>query len=328
MRKNIKIFLNYFLGPVLLLLLAYSMYHQVLRQPDLPQRWQQIKLSWRLPLFWLAVALSAVNWGLEARKWQLLIKPLEPFSFWRSYKSVLAGCSITMLTPNRVGEYGGRILFVSEQNRIAAIPLNMLGSLSQLFVTIIMGTAGLFIFRFFSTESHALYSLLPTIAGQIFLYGCLLLSVLLLLFYLRAGFIIKALLYIPYLKKYVKYLHFLYEFSRKQLLRILYLSFLRYLVFILQYMLLLQVMQVGIEVFNAFWLLTVFYLVITLAPTIGFTELPLRAAASVEIFQVFSNNVLGIQAASLSIWMINLAMPAIAGSLMILTVKILKEKDE
>ena len=63
-----------------------------------------------------------------------------------------------------------------------------------------------------------------------------------------------------------------------------------------------------------------------LAPTIGFTELPIRAAASVELLNLFSSNVIGIQAASLGIWLINLVVPAVAGSILIFGIKIMKEK--
>ena len=105
-------------------------------------------MEWK---FWLVIFLMFVNWGIEAIKWQLLIKHIQQFSFFRSFKSVLSGCSVTMLTPNRVGEYGGRILYVKEDNRIKAISLTIVGSISQLLVTMIMGCFGLFFFKIFFT---------------------------------------------------------------------------------------------------------------------------------------------------------------------------------
>ena len=326
LHKNIKIFLNYFLAPLLFILLCWIIYRQIANKPDLPQRWAQVKESIYQPVFWISILLMPVNWGLEALKWKYLTSRLENFSFFTAFKSVLTGTSITMLTPNRIGEFGGRIMYVKEENRIAAIPLTILGSMSQLFVTIIMGTAGLLLFKYLWHQDDVLFKLIPDLAGTILIYISLLTSICIILIYLRVGFIIKLLLQIPVLKKFVKYLHILSEFRRKELLRILFLSFLRYVVFILQYMLLFKAMQVVIPFADCFWLLTIFYLVMTMAPTIGFTELPLRAAASVEIFQVFSTNILGIQAASLSIWLINLVIPALIGSLLIFGLKIMKEK--
>ena len=324
MRKNIKLFLNYFLGPVLFIVLCWSLYRQIIHQPDLPQRWAQIRQSWKQPAFWMVLLLMPVNWGLEALKWKLLLRPLERLSWLTSFKSVLAGCSVTMLTPNRIGEYGGRIVYIHEDHRISAIPLTILGSMGQLFITFIIGTAGLLWLRF--SAGGSIFRSMPVYAGNILLVCSLIVSLLLILIYLRVGVIVRLLLRISLVRKANKYIELLKNFTRKQLLRILLLSFLRYLVFILQYILLLKLMQVEIPGVLCFWVLSVFYLVMALAPTIGFTELPIRAAASVELLQMYSSNVLGIQAASLGIWGINLVIPAIAGSLLIFGIKIMKEK--
>ncbi len=310
------------------LLLSYSLYRQIINQPDLQQRWEEIKLSWVNPLFWLAALLVFVNWGLEARKWQIQIEPLEKFSFGKAFKSVLAGCSITMLTPNRVGEYGGRILFVQEQHRLRAITLTILGSISQFLVTIVMGTLGLFMFRFMPVYKTAAVDAVPAYLSDTLLYGSLLATLITGLFYLRIGWLIHLMERVPFLSKPLKYVRLLQQFTSKQLLRILFLSFLRYGVFILQYILLLNVMGIGINFIVCFWLLSIFYLLMAMAPTIGFTELPIRATASVALFSLYSTDIIGIQAAALSIWLINLVLPAIAGSMLILGVKITKDNDQ
>ena len=313
------------MGPVIFIFLSWSLYKQITHQADLPQRWEQIKSSFEAPALWFVCVLVLLNWGLEARKWQLLLQPLQPLSFFNSFKSVLAGCSITMLTPNRVGEYGGRILFVKEENRLDAIPLTILGSVSQLFITLFMGTAGLIYLKYFSNDQQ-LFNSLPEFAENILLYISSSATVFFMLIYFRVSLLVKVLNNIKFLKKATSHILLLNTFSRKQLLRILFLSFLRYMVFILQFVLLLQIMQVQISFFTCFRLLTIFYLIMAIAPTIGFTELPIRAAAILEILQPYSNNLLGMQAASLGIWIINLVIPAIVGSLLILGIKILKDK--
>jgi hypothetical protein len=325
LNKSIKILFNRFLGPLIFIILAWALYKQVIRQPDLSLRWQQIRQSFFSPLFWFVCLLMPLNWGLEARKWQLLLRPLERLSFSNAFKSVLAGCSITMLTPNRVGEYGGRILYIKEEHRLDAIPLTILGSISQLFITLLAGSCGLIFLKYFRGDEQ-LFSFLPYYTADILLCISISGAVFLALIYLRVGLLVKILSRIRFLKKFVSHIVLLNKFSRKQLLRILFLSFLRYMVFILQYLLLLKVMEVEISFVTCIMLLTVFYLVMAMAPTIGFTELPIRAAAGLEILQLYSNNFLGIQAASLGIWIINLAIPAIAGSLLILGIKIMKER--
>jgi hypothetical protein len=55
-----------------------------------------------------------------------------------------------------------------------------------------------------------------------------------------------------------------------------------------------------------------------IAPTIGFIELPVRATAGMAIFGTFSHNMVGVQAALLAIWLINMVVPSISGSFCIL----------
>lgn len=275
--------------------------------------------------FWIIVGLMFVNWGIEAAKWKRLISPLEHFSFGKAIKSVLAGCSITMLTPNRIGEFGGRIMYVAEENRLKAISLTILGSISQLTITMLMGTVGLLVLKTSLVQDDFL-SALPWFLNDIILYLSLFVTVILFLVYFKVHFILLLVARVKFLKGVLKYVDVVDIFSGKQLLRILFLSFLRYMVFILQYVLLLQVMGVEVSLLLSFWVITIFYLIMVMAPTIGFTELPVRATASVALLSVFSDNVLGIQAAAFGIWLINLVIPAIAGSLLILGIKIMKER--
>ena len=326
MNKNIKLIINYLLGPLLFILLSWSLYKQIIHQQDLSLRWEEIKHSWANPKFWFVFILMFLNWGIEAAKWKQLISPLERLSFFTSFKSVLAGCSITMLTPNRIGEYGGRIMYIKEEHRIKAISLTILGSISQLTITMLMGTAGLLVLHGALPETGKPLHSLPWLLNNVILYVSLIVTVILLLLYFKVHFFLQLLGKIKLIKGIMKYIDVVDIFSGKQLLRILILSFLRYMVFILQYVLLLQVMGAHIPIATCFWVLTVFYLTMALLPTAGFIELPVRATASAELLGVYSANILGIQAATFGIWLINLVIPAIAGSLLIFGIKIMKER--
>lgn len=297
-----------------------------MHQTDLPQRWQQIQTSWRSGTFFLVIGLMLVNWGIEARKWQILVRHVQQCSFLKALKSVLAGCSITMLTPNRIGEYGGRVLFLQEEHRIKGISLTIVGSVGQLLVTMIMGCLGLLFLRFFSHNSSNALNVLPHFWGDVLIYFSVACTLVLFLFYIRLGWLVRLMEKVPAFNKVVKHITVLDEFEGRQLVQILALSFLRYIVFVLQYVLLLQVMNVGIDALLSFWLITVFYLVMAVAPTIGFLELPVRAKASMELMQLYSTNTLGIGTAALGIWIINLVIPALIGSLLILGIKIVKVK--
>lgn len=325
LKPSLKILLNWFLGPLIFILLSWSLYRQIMQQPDLEQRWSQISAAWKHPASWLVLALMLLNWGIEGRKWQVLIQHLEPSSWVRAFKGVLAGCSITMLTPNRIGEYGGRILYVEEENRIKAISLTIVGSISQLLVTLTMGCAGLLYLKYLPGDKGN--GILPALWDNVLIGLTLVVTAFLFLFYLRIGWLVRMMEKIPALQRVVRHIRVLDEFNNIQLLRVFSLSLGRYLVFILQYLLLLHVMQVELHPLTGFWLIAVFYLLMAVAPTIGFAELPLRVTACWALLQYFTSNELGVGAAALGIWLVNLVLPSIIGSLLILGVRIVKEKN-
>ena len=84
MNKNIKLFFKYVLGPLLGIWLFYSLYQQVKAQPHVKESLGLIKQApfgadaWK---FWLVILLAIVNWGLEAKKWQLLLLHLQPVKY-------------------------------------------------------------------------------------------------------------------------------------------------------------------------------------------------------------------------------------------------------
>ncbi len=82
LNKTLKILINYLFGPLLFIILSWSLYSQISRQPDLSLRWHQIMNSWLNWKFWLVIILMLVNWGIETKKWQLLIHHVQEFSFY------------------------------------------------------------------------------------------------------------------------------------------------------------------------------------------------------------------------------------------------------
>ena len=328
MNKNIKILLNYFLAPVIVIVLSWSLYHQILQQQDLDLRWAQIKTGYTQAKFWFVMILMLINWGIEARKWQVLVQHVQHFSLWRAFKSVLSGCSVTMLTSYRIGEYGGRILYIDEGNRIKAISLTIAGSISQLLVTLAMGSLGLIYLRYISHNDSSSLQVLPDFWADILIYLSAGISILLLLFYWRLGWLVRAVEKVPVFSTAIQHISVLDELNNSRLLRIVSLSLVRYLVFALQYILMLQIMQVHIPFVINFWLIAVFYLVMAIAPTIGFVELPVRVTASWTLLHLYTENELGVGTAALGIWLINLVLPSIIGSLLLLRIKIIKVKNE
>lgn len=250
--------------------------------------------------------------------------PLERISFRRSFKAILSGVAFALNTPNRIGEYGGRILYVSEGKRIRAVSLTIAGSFSQLIVTLFFGMIGIWVLRdlFLKDEYISSFSIwlkfFELILGIIILVCTMV--------YFRIGWIIKGVEKLPGVSAFVRHFAVLEELSVNLLIRVLSLSMGRYLVFIIQYILLLQVMHVEAGWWQGFWLVAVLFLWLAVWPTIALLELGLRWQYSMLLFTLVSGNKLGIYAAATGIWFINLVLPALAGSLLMLGIRIFKMK--
>ena len=313
------------LGPLVFCLLSWSIYRQIQRQPNWQQSFSQIRDSIITAGIWkpaFVCVLMFYNWGLEARKWQLVISRVQPISFLRSFMATFTGTTLAFFTPNRMGEYFGRILYINEGKRLQAISLTIVSSIAQLLVTLWGGVIGVIFLRSYiaahEPESGSILLWMNIILG-LGLGGAAIST----LFYFRLSWLVRAIEKIPRITKYIKFIRVLEGFKATILLRILSLSLARYTVFIVQYYLLFEVFSVDISWWQAFWAVSVMFLVLAMAPTVAFlTELGVRAKASMELVQLFSTNVVGILATSLSIWIINLVIPALIGSLLILGVKI------
>lgn len=259
-------------------------------------------------------------------KWKILVKHIETISFATAFRGILAGVSLAINTPNRVGEYFGRIIYLKEGNRLRAISLTVVGSISQLIITVIFGVFGLIFLRQFLSGTTNNTIGLSLLWINIIIYGSLGVSVSLLLMYYRLSFLIKLLEKIPFVTRYVYFIQKLEEFEWKELTKILFLSLLRYGVFIVQYVLLLQVFDVDISLWQSCWLTSVMFLIMAVVPTIALAELGLRGQVSLMLFGMLSVNTLGIVLTASGIWLINLVIPALAGSLFILGIKLFRSK--
>lgn len=327
--KKLKIIIRYIVGPLLGAWLFYSLYQQIKNQPHLHESLTLIKeapfgeTAWK---FWIVIFLALVNWGIEARKWQVLLKPLQNIRYLRAYRSVLSGLALSLNTPNRMGEYGGRILYVKEGSRLKAISLSIAGSISQLIITLILGCGGLIYILYFQ-NLHTNYVMgLSLYWVKILLFISSIVTGLLVLFFFRLSWLIKLLEKIPIFLKFIEYFTVLEEFTAKLLLRLLSLSFFRYLVFVLQYILLLQVLHVEIFWFDCFWIISILFLVLAIVPSFAIADLGIRGKFSTALLSIYSMNTVGILGTTFGIWFINLFVPAFAGSILILGIKFFKEK--
>lgn len=328
--KNIKIFLNYWLGPVIFIWLIWSIYNQVRHQPDLASSAETILSAlsgsgaWK---FWTVIALMFLNWGIESIKWKVLHESFYHMSRLRALKAVLAGVAFAINTPNRIGEYGGRVLYLPEGKRLQSVSLTIIGSYSQLLITLLAGTAGLWLLYSGSLVVH-----LPETWGTYVLWLrilCILLTtitLLLLLIYLRISWMVRLIERLPGVEKWGKALFVIDHLPVTILLRVLGWSLLRYVVFLFQYILLLQCFGVTNDSWTASWLVSIQFVILAIIPTIALAEVGIRGKLALELFGWISANQVGIISAAVSLWLVNLVVPALIGSLLIMRIKIFTDR--
>lgn len=270
-------------------------------------------------LLMLVIFLTTLNWLSEAKKWQILISHIEKISIFTSLKAVFTGLVTGIITPNRIGEWAGRIFVLKRKNRPAGILSTAAGSMAQLTVSLFFGLISFSVvairFGGIFKNINSLNSILMLIVGLIII------SVLLLILVRMKNFAIY-LSKIHFLKKYSENLLFASEYSLKTMLFTIGLSILRYLIFVTQYFLLLRFFHVEISAIHAFLGIALTYFVLALIPTVTLTELGIRGSAALWFIGFFAANDMGIIAATFAVWIINIAFPTALGAVFFVRAKL------
>ena len=310
----------------------WFIYRQVFAQEHFKEFVQRFGTNMQDPQFSrlliAVVLLMPLNWGIESSKWRLLIAYIEKISFLQAFKSVLTGITMSLFTPNRVGEFFGRAFTLKKANPLKGALLTITGSISQLLVTLI---AGFIAVAFYLPQ----YVGLPETWQKWMYAGLILIMVLLgsilVLGYIKAPFITRQLesFIRPSWNKIKYYLDAIDHLERKTLIHVLLLSTLRYMVFSFQFYLLLLAFGLNIPYPTAMLLIAMTYFVMAAIPTIALADLGIRGSVSIYFiggyFAGAQNASPEILAASTFIWAINLALPALLGILFINRLKIIRK---
>lgn len=322
MEQRQKIFsINFVLKVVLATALLALLYYNLTRQNSLDQmialfKQQLSNGSWH----WIAYALILLpfNWLTETLKWQPYLAKFEPISLWRGFQAVLAGVSFSLFTPNRVGEYGGRVLFVSAEHRWKAFIINIVGNFSQILVILTFGLCGaLWLYQaWIKPDVQFFYT---AVAFSILIVSCIAIG------FFNIDIFIPLARRVPYvhkIKRYVKDIAVLRQFNNRQLAGILFWSGLRFLIYSTQYFCVLRFYGIEarlIEMYSAIFTIFLLQTGIPLPPVLGLVA---RGSVAVQIFAYFNALPLSALAATFTLWVINLIIPSLSGIGFILNINL------
>jgi len=258
--------------------------------------------------------LSSFNWFFEILKWQQLVSSIQKISFTKSIEQCLGSLTVSLLTPNRIGEYGAKALYYTSRLRKRVLFINLISNLLQMLVTVVFGIIGILLL----SQSQNLH-----INGLKFI-NILLIGIAscgLIIFIIRKtnikirGFSLQ------------KIKLFIIEFSKKSLALGAVFSFFRYLIFSFQFYYLLLLFGVEISYLEAMQLITSMYFLASIIPSIFLFDVVIKGSVALYVFSLIGINDLIILSIVTCMWILNFVLPSIIGGFYVLHFKFPENKD-
>jgi hypothetical protein len=297
-KKAIPLIINYgrkCLGFLLFIICGIAIYKEAISNKNWAAFGVEIQqqLLQATFIYWvILLLLMGLNFMLEALKWKRVVEKNNPINFLKSLRSVFVGQAFAFFTPNRIGEYVGRTMFLETGNKAKGVAQMAWTSYAQLLVTIIIGTVALF-------WNSPFFAWLKWVSPLIALFAIII------FFYDRQW------------KGWLAVLNKLQIPTRSKIILLL-LSFLRYGVFTFQYAWAAKMLGMDIP----FWVLgssiAVLFLFLSILPTISISELVVRGQLLLLILAPWYPNEGMIIVLSSLIWVVNFLIPAIIGTCLLL----------
>jgi hypothetical protein len=205
--------------------------------------------------------------------------------------------------------------------------LTIVGSFSQLLVTIVLGTIAYVVFA---------PLLLPKLMADStwlvsgFSITLVTLSLIMIFAFFNISVLHRISIIIPtkYSEKIINSIEAISTCPKRLLLKVVLLSTLRYMVFSTQFYLSIRLMGLNFTVLQCMMVIPVIYLMLAAIPTVALTELGVRGSVSVFLFGLLAGSngldasaTLAVVSASTLIWLINIAVPSLAGVFVIFRLK-------
>jgi len=264
-------------------------------------------------MLFVVMLIMLVQWLLEAKKWQVMLRPGYLITLSAAFRMILSGIALSIATPNRVGEFAGRVMHLPSGQRLRGTAFTVIGNFAQLIITCIAGSIALCM----EWQDQQLQIPLAGMQGiqSLLLWSTPFAIIFFLLLYFKAGLVFNWVLSLRILRKFRGKLGALASIPNNILLIVLLLSSLRFVFFILQYWLLFTLTNTGIGLHDTFVTISIMLLWLAIVPTFSFLELGLRWEFALLLMGPLTENSLGIAVSVTVVWLINLMLPAAVGAI-------------
>lgn len=251
-------------------------------------------------LFLLIYLLVIPNLYCESRKWLSLLND-DSIRLSKTLRAILLGMAAGFITPNRIGEFAGRVSAFEKVDHPKVIAMTWIGSTLQGSITVVFGLTALFIFPFWS-------QIKDFIQVDISLHILLLVAV-------------SAILYFSFRSKVAPYLRSIVQSVKSLKTRnVLYAmpwAVLRYITFTTQIALALHLFGYNGPLGYCFAGIAVMFLVQSYLPLTSFAELGIREFLAVLIFGGMMSQPALAAVATLVVWLANIGIPVAVGSFLL-----------
>ncbi|MDO3627077.1 lysylphosphatidylglycerol synthase domain-containing protein [Mucilaginibacter sp. BT774] len=317
MTSSAKKIFSYLLKAVILVLAGLFIYHRVNNNTNLRQfetLISHISNNQVINTMTFVVLLMVVNWVLESFKWQYLARTLVNISIWEAIEAVFCGLTWAIFTPNRIGEYGGRVMFLPNRKRIHGVFAMAVGSFGQNVITNITGLIASLWFIYYFLNINTWFYIGIAVLTIAFL-------ILLNIFYFNIKWLVGLLDRIRFLEKYRRFFDIMGRYSHRELLIVIGYSLARFFVFSFQYYLVIHLLLPELPFFQMMMTVIVFIFIQSAMPSLDLLDIGVRSFTAAHLFSYITNQQLAIIAAVSSIWLVNLIIPAVLGSVFVLKLR-------
>lgn len=299
--------------------LGWVLYQQVVENAGIWTAFRQAMHTNYWIWLLVTIVLMPVNWGLEALKWRLFFPGPRALSFRRAIAAVVAGVALALITPHRIGDYGGRALLAPRSEKWPSVWATALSGYCQLTVVWVIGLAGAAVFgwRYWPELRPFLGPALPWVPVLTFgLTGGLLFA--------RELFDrLSRFLPVAWANRVSEYIAPLSGIPKRRLGGGLVLALLRYSVYSGQYVMMLRFFGVMPSVPAAFSGVALIFLLQTSVPLPPLLGLLARGEIALLVWGNLGANPLSVLAATFGLFIINLLMPSLLGLVFIVHTRLL-----
>ena len=310
----------------LAILVFYLIYKQVISRSNIEEIQSEFSDNLKrdnLHYLILCLLLMPLNWFLESIKWRSLVMEFQELSFIESFKAIMAGLSVGVITPQRIGEYGGRVLVLDSQNRVKGILATFLCSLAQNGVNVVFGIIGIFFLNKrldLVSEYWIIFLVISVLAVTSLLY----------VMYRNTSIVkrvVQKYIKVKWLRDGIYKLVYLKEISVSLHFKVLLYSILRFAVYLMQYIFILWFFGIDMSLFEGFTGVSSIYLIQSGIPLPPIVDVAARAELAYLIWGMYSENVLGILSATYGLWIINLILPSLLGLFYVIKMNLSNSSD-